>query len=342
MTRPPLPPLPDRPLSICIVGAGAIGGGMAAQLALAGEAAGIGEVSVIARGPHLKAMQDHGLRIVTADHPEERVIKVRATDDPDSLPPQDLVVTALKGHQIPPMADALARLMAPHGRIISVVNGVPWWYPISDDKGGTRGAEEVDPGGVLWKAIGRERAIGAIAFFSAFVPEPGLVNVNRPGFIDLGRMPGEDRADVVRVAEIFRAAGLDIHETQPFHNALWTKIMSNCAMNSVCALARVPTDVMLNDPVLSRFAIDIMAEVHATGTAEHAEFPYTAEERAADARETLAVVPSTLQDLDAGRPMEIEPIFGATITVAKSHGIPCPNLELATTLLRNIDKAAGH
>lgn len=333
----PLPPLPDRPLSVCIVGAGAIGGMIAAHLATAGPEAGIGPVSVIARGAHLAAIRDHGLRLTTPS--AEVTARVTALEDPDDLPPQDLVICALKGHQVSAMAEKLSRLLAPHGRLMAVVNGIPWWYPIADGQGGLRGAEEVDPGGRLWQLIGPERAIGCVAKIGASVPEPGQVSVTIPGFYEIGRLPGQDRADVDRVAALFTAAGIVTKMPEPFQNAIWGKLLGNAALNSVCALARTEICNMAQHPVLSKFSLAIMEEVHATAHAEQADTGLTPAERMAEAAAAKPFRPSTLQDLEKGRPMEIEPIFGATIAVAKSHGIPCPNLELATALLRSIDRA---
>lgn len=333
----PLPPLPDRPLSVCVVGAGAIGGTIAAKLALAAEAACLADVSVVARGAHLAAIQSQGLRLTTPEG--SQVVQVTATDDPDTLPPQDIVITALKGHQVPPMAEKLGGLLAPHGRILPVVNGVPWWYPIADGSGGRKGAEEVDPGGVLWREIGPERAIGAIAVIGATLPEPGHVEVNIDGHFDLGRMPGQDRTDVERLATIFDAAGLVTKQTQPFQNAIFSKLYSNCGFNSVCALARAPMNRMLADPVLFELTRDIMMEVAAVADAEGAELLEDPEKRLIRARKGAAFKPSTLQDLERGRPMEIEPIFGAALAVGRSHGIAMPKLEMVTALLRSIDRA---
>ena len=334
-----LPPLPEGPLSVCVVGAGAIGGTIAAHLAAAGPEAGLGRVSVVARGAHLQAIREQGLRLQT---PEElQSYEVTATDIPDSLPPQDLVITALKGHQVPPMAGALSRLLAPHGRILPVVNGVPWWYPIADGKGGLKGAEEVDPGGELWRRVGADRAIGCIAVMGASVPEPGLIDLGLPGYLDIGRLPGQDRADVDRVAALLTAAGLKIRQTQPFQNALFSKLYANCGFNSVCALSRAPMNRMLADPVLADLTAGIMAEVGEIAAAEKAELLEDPAARIARARDGAAFKPSTLQDLEKGRPMEIEPIFGATLAVAQSHGIAAPKLAMVTAMLRSIDRETG-
>jgi len=333
-----LPPLPSRNLDICIVGAGAIGGTIAARLAMAEKGNGLGRVSVVARGAHLKAIRDYGLRIVTPDHPDPVAVPVRAVEDPSELPPQDVVVTALKGHQIPPMASKLAALLAPHGRIVPVVNGVPWWYPVPDGAGGFAGAAEVDPGGELWRRIGPERAIGAIAYLGASVPEPGLIAVEIEGYLDLGRLPGQDREDVARVASILRGAGWTIRETEPFGNSLWTKLFSNCALNSVAAISRVGAEVVVADPVLRQLAGEIMEEVRAIAAAEGAEIRMETEKRL-DLAARTPFKPSTLQDLEKGRPMEIEPIFGATVAVGKARGVPCPKLELVTAILRAVESS---
>ncbi|WP_163846380.1 ketopantoate reductase family protein [Pseudooceanicola aestuarii] len=337
MTTTELPALPDRPLNICIVGAGAIGGSVAARLALSAPA-GLGKVTLIARGPHLEAIRRDGLRLTTPDDPEGQTVRIDATDDPDSLPPQDIVVTALKGHQIPPMAATLARLLAPHGRMVPIVNGVPWWYPLRGADGQMRGAQEVDPDGVLWREIGPRRAIGAIAYYGASVSAPGHIAIQIDGYLDLGRLPGEDRTDVTRVADLFRHGGWTIRETEPFQDALWSKMLGNCAMNSVAAIAQAPTARALQHPPLYRLAGGIMEEIRAIAAATGATIRMTTQERLKWGMRDTGFKPSTLQDLEKGRPMEIEPIFGAAIAVARAHDVPCPDLELATAILRSIQE----
>lgn len=336
----PLAPLPDRPLDICIYGAGAIGGVIGALLSKAAGTGDIGTVTLIARGAQLTALRDHGLRLRRPDKTVE-TIPVTVTDDPASLPPQDVVITALKGHQIPALADTLAALMAPHARILPVVNGVPWWYPIPDGQGGMKGADEVDPGGVLWQKIGPERAIGSIAYLGASVPEPGLISYDIEGYLDLGRLPGQDRADVTRIAALLESAGWMIRQTEPFQNALWTKMMSNCAMNSVSAITRTANAVNLNSRPIYDFTAAIMEEVRAIATAEDAHIGMETTKRLELAQRNPAFKTSTLQDLEKGRPMEIEPIFAATAAVGHARGVPCPMLDLATEILRHIERSRG-
>lgn len=333
-----LPPLPDRPLDICIFGAGAIGGALGALLSRVAGTGDIGRVTLIARGAHLAAMQETGLRFRTPDG-EVATIPVTATDDPASLPPQDVVITALKGHQIPALADTLAALMAPHARILPVVNGVPWWYPVPDGQGGVRGAEEVDPGGHLWQKIGPDRAIGAIAYFGASSPEPGLISYDIKGYLDIGRLPGGDRDNVARIAALLEGAGWMIRQTQPFQNALWAKMMGNCSMNAVSAITRTPNGINLKARPIYDFTGAIMEEVRAIATAEGAEIGMPTEKRLELALRSPAFKSSTLQDLEKGRPMEIEPIFAATVTVAKARSVPCPMLELATEILRHVERS---
>ncbi|MBT9383106.1 2-dehydropantoate 2-reductase [Pseudooceanicola sp. CBS1P-1] len=333
-----LPPLPDRPLSVCIVGTGAIGGSMAARIAGIAGGDQVASVSVVARGATLEAIRRDGLRLRCAGQPEQ-AIPVTATDDPDTLPPQDLVITALKGHQIPPMADKLARLLAPAGRILPVVNGLPWWYPVRDGKGGHRGAEEVDPGGRLWARIGPGRAIGAIAYLGVSQPEPGCVSIDIEGYFDIGRMEDGPQPDVDRVQALLEAAGLTIARSRPFGQALWHKILTNASTNSVCAIARQPMNVTLADPQVADLSVAIMREVLAIAAAEGLPFDYDIAARLEKVRGGAPFKPSTLQDVEAGRPLEIEPIFAAPLSVARSHGIDCPNLALVTGLLRLIDQS---
>ncbi|WP_375690392.1 ketopantoate reductase family protein [Pseudooceanicola sp. LIPI14-2-Ac024] len=337
MTAADLPPLPEGPLDICIVGPGAIGGTIAARLAAAQGTGGLGRVSVVARGAHLAAIRDNGLRLRTPAG--ETCVAVNAVADPGELPPQDVVITALKGHQIPPMAAKLAAMMKPASRILPVVNGLPWWYPLPDGAGGVKGAEEVDPGGALWREIGPERAIGAIAYLGASVPEPGVISVEIEGYLDLGRLPGEPRADVERIAGILRGAGWTVRETEPFQDSLFSKLFSNCSLNSVCAISRASQASIANDPALRGFAAAIMEEVRALAEAEGATIRMTTEKRLHHAAHGPDHAPSTLQDLRKGNPMEIEPIFGATVALGRARGVPMPMLELATSILREVEKS---
>lgn len=332
-----LPLLPDRPLNICVYGTGAIGGVVGAFLSKAAGTGDIGTVTLIARGAQLEALQQ-GLRLRLTDGTIE-TIPVNATDDPTSLPPQDVVITALKGHQIPPLAETLAALLAPHGRILPVVNGVPWWYPIPDGQGGTKGPDEVDPDGILWRIIGPERAIGAIAYLGASVPEPGLISYDIQGYLDLGRLPGQDHTDVARIAALLESAGWLIRQTDPFSDALWTKLLSNCAMNAVSAITRTPSGTNLKSKPIYDFTAAIMEEVRAIAAAEGATIKMTTEKRLELAQRNSGFKTSTLQDLEKGRPMEIEPIFAATAAVGHARGVPCPMLDLATEILRHVDQA---
>lgn len=339
MPQTALPPLPDRPLDICVVGPGAIGGTIAARLAAAQETGDLGRVSVVARGAQLEAIRSGGLRLRTKGG--ESVVQVHAVGDPSELPAQDVVITALKGHQVPAMAGSLKALMAPHARILPVVNGLPWWYPLPDGEGGMHGAEEVDPGGVLWREIGPERAIGAIAYLGASVPEPGLIEVEIDGYLDLGRLAGQPREDVTRIAAILRDAGWMIRETEPFQDSLFSKLFSNCALNSVAAVTRATQARTMQIPEIRVLAAGIMEEVRALADAEGATIRMETEKRLQLAERDPGFKPSTLQDLEKGRPMELEPIFGATLALGQARGIPMPNLALVTAILRAVEESRG-
>ncbi|MCA0922209.1 ketopantoate reductase family protein [Pseudooceanicola nanhaiensis] len=339
-----LPPLPDRPLNVCFVGVGAIGGAIAAplaQAAAAGTLPELGQLTLVARGPHLAAMQTEGLRLTSPEIDPPVAIPVTAVEDLAGLPPQDVVITALKGHQVPAMAEALAALLAPHGRIVPIVNGVPWWYPLPDASapGGYRGATEVDPEGKLWSLIGPERAIGAVAFMGASVPEPGLIHVELPGFLELGRLSGQDRSDVARIADLLRKGGVTVKETEPFEEVIWTKLLANCSMNSTTAICRASMSSIVQDPVLASFVEGIMTEIIAIAGAQGVTIdPALPRQRLEKAKGNRGFKTSTLQDLEKGRPMEIEPIFAATCSVAAALDIPTPNLSLATAILRSVER----
>ncbi|MEC8666718.1 MAG: ketopantoate reductase C-terminal domain-containing protein, partial [Pseudomonadota bacterium] len=206
-------------------------------------------------------------------------------------------------------------------------------------QGGAKGADEVDPGGVLWSTIGRDRAIGTIAYLGASTPEPGLISYDISGYLDLGRLEGEDRSDVTRIAALLESSGWLIRQTRPFVDALWTKMMSNCSLNAVSAITRTPNGTNLAAKPLYDFTAAIMEEVRAIATAEGATIEMSTEKRLALALRNPAFKTSTLQDLEKGRPLEIEPIFAAAAAVGHARGVPCPMLDRAVEILRHVDRA---
>ena len=258
----------DRFASVCVYGAGALGGALAARLATADALTGT-RVSVVARGAHLAAIRRSGLRLAAAGAGDTLTAQVAASDDPTAFGPQDLVLSTLKGHQLPAAAPGLAALLGPRTRVVMVLNGIPWWYAHRDpgrhSGGGTLAM--LDPDGALHRLVGPDRVIGCVAYSGAEVPRPGevLLTVDRP-FI-LGEPSGEATPDLDRVAALFRAAGFAAETTGRIREAIWSKLMGNSSFNPISTLARARMSDIVGDAGLIDVARRIMAEVRAVGTA---------------------------------------------------------------------------
>ncbi|MGO6783775.1 ketopantoate reductase family protein [Rhizobium ruizarguesonis] len=296
--------------SICIYGAGALGGAIAAKLA--SQARNDATISVVARGAHLDAIRDNGLSLREADADRPINVRLTATDDPSTLPPQDLVITGLKGHQLAPAAEGIAGLLKEGTRVVMILNGIPWWYFHRDTQ--SRHAElqfdELDPGGRLWRLIGPERVIGCVAYQGAEVINPGEIQLANNGRFVLGEPSGE----------------------------IWSKLMGNTAFNPISALTRaLMTDIMA-DPSLSTTVGKVMNEVRAVGEALGARFSMTVEQRLEQSRHIGAVRTSMLQDLIGGKALEITPLVGMVVALGRLIAVPTPVSETILALVTQLDR----
>jgi 2-dehydropantoate 2-reductase len=317
---------------VCVYGAGAIGGVIAARLASAGV-----ETSVVARGPHLDAIRENGLRV---DSPESiPVAKIAASDDPAALGPQDLVIAAVKAHQLPGIVDGLRTLLRADTPIVYAINGVPWWY--FHGVGGRREGKRLgrlDPGGRLWDEIGVDRTIGCVVNLGASVSSPGVVD-NQGGskLLALGELDGRQSPRLAEIVGLLRKGGFIVDTNRPIRHYVWAKLARNMTAAPVAVLASAPPAKAICDPVVRAIAQRICAEVCAIGTAYGAP-PLNA----AGILATLSSHrPSLLRDLDSGRPMEIDPLLTVPLELAHEAGVAVPTLEMVSGLVRARARSAG-
>ena len=323
-------------MRICIFGAGAIGGLMAARLAAKGDA----EVTVIARGPHLAAMQAHGLRLRSEG--AETVTRPRCVASAADAGPQDYVVVTLKAHSLPSAAPQMQPLLGPETAIVSAVNGVPWWYfhalagPHED-----RRVESVDPGGVVSALLPPERAIGCIVYPAAEVPEPGVIEHTYGDRFTLGEPDGSRSPRVNALSEALIAAGFKAPVRPRIRDELWVKLWGNLAFNPISALTTATLDVLTADAGQRGVARAMMLEAQAVGEALGVRFGIDVDKRIAGAAEVGAHKTSMLQDLERGRPMEIDALLGAVVELAELVDKPAPTCRTVLALVRARGRAAG-
>lgn len=323
-------------MKICIFGAGAIGGYMGAKLARAGEA----EVSLVARGPHLKAMQEKGLTLI--EEGESFTVPVNASDDPAALGPQDYVIITLKAHSVPPIVPKLQPLMDEKTTVVSGVNGLPWWYfhKLGGPLEGTR-LKSVDPGDAQWNGIGPERVLGCVVYPAAEVIEPGVVKHIEGNRFSLGEPDGSKSERALRLSKALTAAGLKAPVRPRLRDEIWVKLWGNLSFNPISALTHATLDVLCTDPGTRAVARAMMVEAQEIAEKLGVKFPIDVDRRI-DAG--AAVGPhrtSMLQDLLAGRPMEIDALVGSVKEVGEILGVPTPTIDIVLALVRQRAQVAG-
>jgi len=323
-------------MRICIFGAGAIGGLMAAKLALRGEA----EVTVIARGPHLAAMQANGLRVLSEG--QEVVARPRCVATAEEAGPQDYVVVTLKAHSLPGAAAQMQPLLGPETAVVSAVNGVPWWY--FHGTGGAhegRVVESVDPGGAVSRLLPPARAIGCIVYPAAEVTAPGVIEHSYGDRFSLGEPDGARSPRAQALSEALIAAGFKAPVRPRIRDELWVKLWGNLAFNPISALTTATLDALIGDDGQRGVARTMMLEGQRVAEALGVRFAIDVDKRIAGAAEVGAHKTSMLQDLERGRPMEIEALLGAVVELAELVGEPVPTCRTVLALVRARARAAG-
>ena len=315
---------------ICIYGAGAIGGFMAARLHEAGA-----EVSLIARGPHLEAIQKTGLRLTYAG--QDRVYQLPATDNPEELGPHDYIIIALKAHALKHIVPSLQPLMDEKTGIVSAVNGVPWWYFYNANTGtafDNQPLSSVDPGAAIWNGLGPERAIGCVVYPACEIAEPGRILHLDGDRFSLGEPSGEASDRIKTLSELMIKGGLKAPQKRRIRDEIWIKLWGNCSFNPVSALTGASLDQIGADEGCRALVYKIMQECQAVGEALGVRFAVSIEERIEGAARIIGHKPSTRQDIEAGRPLEIDPLMTAVLELANGLSIPTPALRQVTSLLK--------
>ncbi|MEO7385608.1 MAG: 2-dehydropantoate 2-reductase [Gammaproteobacteria bacterium] len=315
-------------MKICIYGAGAIGGYLGAQLA--GTDA---EVSLVARGAHLAAMQGRGLTVISGG--ERRTVPVRCTDDPRTLGPQDYVILTLKAHSTLSVVDHLQPLLGKDSAIVTAQNGVLWWYfhafpgPLAN-----RHLESADPGGRIWRTLGPERAIGCVVYPSCEIVEPGVIRHIEGTRFMVGEPDGSRSARVRALGEVLTAAGLKAPVRRQIRDDIWFKLLGNATFNPVSVLTRATLEQMGRDPAVRDVIRRMMAEAVAVATELGVSFAMDIEKRIDAAVDVGAHRTSMLQDFEQGRPLELEALVGAVAEMGRLVGVPTPSLDQILALVR--------
>lgn len=322
-------------MKVCIYGAGAIGGFLGAELALSGV-----DVTLIARGPHLQAMREKGLALVKGG--ETRIARVACTENPAEAGVQDTVIVTLKAHSVPAAVPAMRPLLGPDTAVVWAVNGIPWWYFHGQDgPWRDRRIMSVDPDGTQWDGIGPERAIGCIVYPAAEVIEPGVIRHHEGDRFTLGEPSGEKTERVVRLSEALIAAGLKAPIRPRIREEIWIKLWGNVAFNPISALTGATLDTICTTPDTRALARAMMLEAEAVAEALGIRFPIDVEKRIDGAAAVGAHKTSMLQDLERGRPMEIDALVASVAELGRLTGVPTPQIDSVLALVRMRARLAG-
>lgn len=323
-------------MRVCIVGAGAIGGFIGARLARAGRA----QVSALARGATLAALRTHGWRLRMGGELVQAPAAA-ADDDTAGLGVQDLVIVALKGQALPALAPALAPLIGTDTLVLPAMNGVPWWFVRGHAALGNAPLESVDPGGVVGAAIPFERVLGGVVHASTFTAEPGLVEHRMGHGLIVGEPAGGHSARVRRVVDLLADAGFEATASADIRQDIWYKLWGNLTINPVSAISGATADRILDDPLVRAFCSAAMLEVAAIGARIGCAIAQSPEDRHQVTRKLGAFRSSMLQDVQAGRALELDAIVGAVQEIAQRLGIAAPNIDALFGLTRLFGRVHG-
>jgi 2-dehydropantoate 2-reductase len=325
-------------MRICVYGAGAIGGLVAVKLARLGE-----DVSVVARGAHLAAIRERGLTLRMEG--TEQTARVHGTERPEELGPQDLVILAMKAHQLAPVAASVRSLVGADTVLLTAQNGLPWWYFLKHGGPyeGTR-VESVDPGGVIASQLDVDRVIGSIIYPASEIVAPGVIQHVEGNRISVGELDGRETDRVRGLAELLRRAGFKARIASDLRSEIWVTLWGNCTFNPISALTHATLAEICQFPLTRALAAEAMREAQAVGEKLDVRFGVSLERRIAGAESVGAHKTSMLQDLESGRPMEIDALVGAVVELGRLTGTPTPHLSAVhacVSLLAEVVRRAG-
>src|SRR5580700_2642882 len=322
-------------MKIAIIGVGAIGGYVGIRLALARE-----DVTLIARGANLKALQKRGLRLQLADGTEEAAPHIRATADYAAAGPQRLVILALKAHQVAAVAPDVPKLFSPETVVIPMQNGIPYWYFYQHGGAlaGTR-VQSVDPTGEIGAHIPAARVIGCVVYPATELLSHGLIKHVEGNRFPVGEPDGTASARVKRVAECFTRAGLKSPILEDIRAEIWLKLWGNMTFNPISALARATLAGICQYPPSRALAAAMMSEAQSVAHKLGIAFRVPLEKRIAGAEKVGDHKTSMLQDLEAGRALEIDALLGAVVELARLTETPTPHLDTVYSLTKLLAKS---
>jgi 2-dehydropantoate 2-reductase len=323
-------------MKICIFGAGAIGGYMGVKLSQAGA-----DVSLVARGPHLAAMQANGLTLIE-EGGEITEVPVMASDDPAKLGPQDYVIVTLKAHSVPPAVEKMKPLIGENTTIVSGVNGVPWWYfhGVGGDLEGTRLAS-VDPNDVQWNGFGPDRVLGCVVYPAAEVLEPGVIKHIEGNRFSIGEPDGSKSERAITLSKVLMSAGLKAPVRQRIRDEIWVKLWGNLSFNPISALTHATLDVLCTDPATRSVTRAMMVEAQKIAEKLGVKFPIDVDRRIAGGAEVGSHRTSMWQDLELGRPMEIDALVTSVQELGHLTDTATPTIDTVLALVQLRAKTAG-
>jgi 2-dehydropantoate 2-reductase len=322
-------------MKVCIIGAGAIGGLIGAKLALAGEC----EVSFLARGLSLDVLRGQGLRLKSGGDTSQ--IAVHAAERAALLGEQDVVFIAVKGPALPSVAAQIAPLMGPGTMIVPAMNGVPWWFAHVIKPLGDRPLASVDPSGVISSGIPVGHVVGCVVHASSSMPEPGFVDHKFGNGLILGEAVGGITERVSTLCSLLVRAGFDASASQDVRQDIWYKLWGNMTMNPVSAITGATVDKILGDPLVRGFCSSAMREAAEVGAAMGCAIDQAPDDRHAVTAKLGAFKTSMLQDVEAGREIELDAIVGAVHEIAVRLRVPAPNIAALLGLTRLFGRVHG-
>jgi 2-dehydropantoate 2-reductase len=319
-------------LKFAVAGAGAIGGYVGACLARAGH-----DVTLFARGPHLQAMQERGLRVMSEDGDFE--VRPHITGDVSSLAGADVIFLGMKAHALTELAPRLAAIMAPETVVVSMQNGLPWWYFQKTDGplAGIR-IECVDPGGVIGGSFAPERVIGSIAYFATTLEGPGVIRHIEGNRLTLGEIDGQRSERCREMAKALIAGGLRTPITTRIREEIWVKLLGNASLNPVSALTRATLAEIVGHPYTGPLIRDLMTEVESVALRLGIELPVSIEQRMAGAEKVGQHKTSMLQDLESKRPLELDEVVGAVLEIGGRFDLPMPATRAVYACAKLLDR----
>ncbi len=324
-------------MKICIVGAGAIGGLMGAKLALAGE-----EVTLIARGPHLDAMQKNGLKLIEEDGSEHVAKNVKATSKLSEASKQDVVILALKAHQVEPIAKEIPALFHDKTVVVTTQNGIPWWY--FQKHGGEfegRRVETVDPHGNLMASIEVERILGCVVYPAAEIVSPGVIRLIEGNRFPVGELDGSETERVKNITATFVKAGFKSPVLKDIRSEIWLKLWGNLSFNPISALTHSTLVDICQFPLTRQLAANMMTEAQTIAHKLGVEFRVSLEKRIAGAEKVGKHKTSMLQDIEIGRAIEIDALVGAVIELGQLTQTPTPHIDSVYACVKLLAKTLG-